>query len=140
MPTEPFDITNDVDLRDAVRMETDYGEETLSPERLSGLVDSAKRILALKGGVTDFYEDRGLAVALQGVTCAKAKGTVENSPVRAESISAIDTTFRTTDGSSLQVEQYEEMVELGLSESQSADDGQDDIYLTNTYFSDSRGR
>lgn len=137
--SQPFDITDDAQLRNAVRMETGYDEETISIERLKALVESAKRVLALKADVTSFYDERGLAVALQGVTCAKAKGEVENSPVRAENIGPTDTRFRTTDGSSLQVAHYEQMVELGLSSSQQADDGADDIYLTNTYLTDSRG-
>jgi hypothetical protein len=136
-----YDITNDTELRAAVRTETQYDDARLSTEDLKGLVDSAKRVLALRAEATDFYGDRGLSVALLGVVCAKAKGAVENSPVRVKNISQDDVTFRTSDGSSLQVGQYETMVQVGLSNSEVAqDDSVQGLELTNTYFSGSPSR
>ena len=136
---QPFDITDDTELIHAVRTETGYGPELLetnSPEGtdLTGLVESAKRDLALRADITSFYEERGTAVALLGVTCIKAKSAVENVPVRAESIAAQDTTFRTTDGTSFQINDYERLVEQGLSSASSVSDTADDIHLTNTFF------
>ena len=140
--TEPWDIQDDSDLQTAARDETDYDEGTLPTDSdsgadLQGIIESAKRTLALKAGVTDFYDDRGIAVALLGITCAKAKAAVENSPLQVRDVSGQNVTFRTSDGDSLQVAQYEEMTRLGLSESTKTDDAIQNITFTNDYFSDS---
>jgi hypothetical protein len=140
--TEPWDIQDDSDLQTAARDETDYDEGTLpansdSGADLQGIIESAKRTLALKAGVTDFYDDRGIAVALLGITCAKSKATLENSPLQVKDVSGQNVTFRTSDGDSLQVAQYEEMTRLGLSESTKTDDAIQNITFTNDYFSDS---
>lgn len=134
--SEPWDIQSDSDLRDAVRDETQYGTSKLPTDRLDGLIGSAKRVLALKADVTSFYDDRGIAVALLGITCAKAKGAVENSPVRVKDLAGQNTTFRTSDGSSIQIADYEEMTELGLSESEKTDAGVKQIRFTNDFLHD----
>ena len=134
---EPYDITDDTDLRSGVRDETLYDEDTLSTEKLDGLIDSGKRVLALRADVSDFYGDRGLAVALLGIVCAKAKGAVENSPVRVDNVGPNDVTFRTSDGTSLQLGQYEEMTQLGLSNASAVEDAIQGIEFTNTHFNDS---
>jgi len=134
---EPYDITSDTELREAVRTETQYSENHISQDDLKGLVSSGKRLLALRAGVSDFYADRGLAVALLGVTAAKCKGAVENSPVRVDNIGPNDVTFRTSDGSSLQLAQYEEMVQMGLSNATAVDDAIQGVEFTNTHFNDS---
>jgi len=133
---ESYDITSDSDLQTAVRTETGYDTGTLSADDLSSLIDSAKRVLALKAGVTSFYDDRGLAVALLGVLAAKCKGSVENSPVRVKNLAGQDVTFRTSDGSSLQLGQYEEMTQLGLAESEKTEKGVQRLELTGTFYSD----
>jgi len=133
---ESYDITSDNDLQSAVRTETGYDEGTLSNDDLENLIDSAKRVLALKAGVTSFYSDRGLAVALLGVTCAKAKGAVENSPVRVKNLAGQDVTFRDSDGGSLQLGQYEDMTQLGLAESNETERGVQRLELTGTFYSD----
>lgn len=134
--SQDWDITDDEGLRSAVRGETQYDTGTLSQNDLEGLVNSAKRVLSLKATVTSFYDDRGIAVALQGITCAKAKGAVENSPVRVDNIGPNDVTFRTSDGTSLQLGEYEEMTRLGLSESETSDSAVQGLELTNTYLHD----
>lgn len=134
---EPWDITDDAMLRDAVYTETQYDEGKLPVEDLKGLVDSAKRVLSLKAGVTTFYDDRGITVALLGITAAKAKGAVENSPVQVKDLAGQNVTFRTSDGESLQLGQYEEMTRLGLVESEKTEAGTTEIRFTNTYFTDS---
>jgi hypothetical protein len=133
---EDFDITDDRRLRQATRVETGYADSRLEQHTLDGLIDSAKRVLALKAGVTDFYADRGISTALLGITCAKAKGHVENSPVKVTNVAGQDVTFRTTDGSSLQIAEYEEMTQLGLSETALTDDAVHNIRFTNDYLSD----
>lgn len=137
MATQSYDITSDSDLRQAVRDETQYDTDLLSQSDLEGNVRSAKRVLALKAGVeTNFYDDRGLAVALLGVTCAKAKGAVENSPVVVKNLGTGDVTFRESDGDSLQLAEYEEMAQLGLAESAKTDQGTQGLGLTNTWLHD----
>jgi hypothetical protein len=137
---EPWDITSDTELQAAVRAETQYDTGKLSADDLSDLIDSAKRVLALRADVTQFYDDRGIAVALLGVTCAKTKGAVENSPVLVENIAGEDVRFRESDGSSLQLGQYEAMTERGLAESEKTDDVTQSIHLTNDYYSDTASR
>lgn len=139
MPTnnQSWDITDDPSLKTAVRSETQYDEGYISQEDMDELVDSAKRQLALQANVTSFYEDRGTAVALMGILCAKAKGAVENSPVRVKNLTGQDVTFRTSDGSSLQLGQYEQMTQDGLASADNTDAGVKGLQLTNTYFSNS---
>jgi len=133
-----WDISDDSELRTAVRDETDYDSDTIEKTQLDGLIDSAKRILALKAGVTDFYQDRGLAVALLGTTAAKAKASVENSPVQMKNVGPHDVTFRTPDGSSLQIAQYEDMTQTGLAQSSATSAGTKGLRLTNTWQNDTR--
>jgi len=133
---ESYDITSDSDLQSAVRTETGYDTGKLSSDDLSDLIDSAKRVLALKAGVTNFYDDRGLSVALLGVTAAKTKGAVENSPVRVKDLAGQDVTFRDSDGDSLQLGQYEDMTQLGLAESEKTERGVQRLELTGTFYSD----
>lgn len=137
MSNEAFDITDDAELLAAVRDETLYDDSHIETSDLRGLVKSAKRVLALRADVSDFYGDRGLAVALLGITAAKAKGAVENSPVRVDNVGPNDVTFRTSDGSSLQLAQYEEMTQLGLSNAAAVDDAIQGVEFTNTHYNDS---
>lgn len=133
---EPFDIQSDTDLKSAVRTETQYDDGKLPTGDLDGLVQSAKRELAVRAGVTTFYDERGIAVALFGLTCVKAKSAVENSPVVTKNIGPNDVTFRTPDGDSLQVTQYETMVQRGLSDAQSTSAGSQNIEFTRTFLTD----
>jgi hypothetical protein len=133
---EQWDITSDAELQAAVRHETQYDTGKISTEDLEGVVRSAKRVLSLKADVTSFYDDRGIAVALMGITCAKAKGSVENSPVQVKNLGTEDVTFRASDGTSLQLGQYEEMTRLGLTEADTTDAGVQGIRLTNTWLHD----
>jgi len=134
--SEQWDITSDEELESAVRGETSYDTGKLSNEDFTEVLQSGKRVLSLKADVTSFYTDRGIAVALQGIVMAKAKGAVENQPVRVKNLGPDDVTFRTSDGSSLQLGQYEEMTRLGLTESEKTDAGTKPLVLTNTYFND----
>lgn len=131
--SQEWDITDDTSLKDAVRHETQYDEGKLSQDDMTGLVESAKRVLALKAGITSFYEERAVAVALLGITCAKAKGAVQNSPVRVKDIGGQNVTFRTDGEESLQLTQYEEMTQLGLREASSTDAGPRTIEFTRDF-------
>jgi len=131
--SETFDITTDTELQSALRTETAYDTDILPPDDTEGLISSAKRELALKADITNFYDDRGTAVALLGLLCAKAKGRVENQPVQVKNLGTEDVTFRTTDGSSLQLQQYEDMVQLGLSNADNTDTDTASLRLTNTH-------
>lgn len=135
--SEEWDIKKDNELEAAVREETHYGTNRLSDSDLKGNIKSAKRVLSLKAGVTSFYDDRGIAVALLGVTCAKAKGAVENSPVRVKDTAGQNITLRTSDGSSIQIDEYNDMLQTGLAESDATDVGTQEIHLTRTFLSDS---
>ena len=130
---ESFDITDDSDLQSAVRTETGYDDGKLSSDDLTGVIESAKRVLALKADTTGFYDDRGMAVALLGISCAKAKGRTENQPVQVKNLGTDDVTFRTSDGGSLQVTQYEQMTQLGLSNADNTDAGTTSIRFTNNF-------
>lgn len=134
--SESYDIQNDSDLTTAVRSETQYDDGVLSPSDLDELIKSAKRVLSLKADVTQFYDDRGIAVALFGITCAKAKGSVENSPVKVKNLGAEDVTFRTSDGESLQLEQYESMTEMALAESAKTNAGVRRLEVTRDWLHD----
>lgn len=135
--SEPFDIQDDSDLKDAVRGETQYNDNELSEADLDRIIKSAKRVLALRAEVTQFYNDRGIAVALQGITSAKAKGAVENSPVVVDEVAGNNVRFRTSDDSDIQLQQYEMMTEKGLAQSDVTDAGVQGIHLTRTWLTDS---
>jgi len=64
------------------------------------------------------------------------KGSVENSPVQVKNLGTEDVTFRASDGTSLQLGQYEEMTRLGLTESDTTDAGVQGLRLTNTFLHD----
>lgn len=119
MPTEDFDLTSNSELKAEVRDMTDYTDTSLlSESQLDTNVRVAKRILATELGVTDFYNDRGVALALLGVTCIEAKSTVENdSTVSYDFGGGISVESRESDGDSLQVQRYENLIEKGMSES-----------------------
>jgi len=133
---QSWDITDDQSLRTAARGETDYDDGMVPDPKLDTLVKSAKRVLSLKANVTAFYDDRGIAVALQGILMAKMKGHVENSPVQVKNLGTEDVTFRSSDGTSLQLAEYEEMVQMGLANADSTDAGNQNIELTHTHYSD----
>lgn len=132
---ESFDIEDDGDLLSAVYTETGYDSSKLPDDDLSGVINSAKRVLALRADTTAFYDDRGMAVALLGITCAKAKGRMENQPVQVKDLGTDTVTFRAPDGSSLQLTQYEQMTQLGLSNADNTDAGTTSIRFTNNFLS-----
>jgi len=131
--SEPFDITSDSEVLNACRVETQYDESKLSASELHELLRSAKRDVALMADVTQFYSDRGTAVALLGVLCIKAKSAVENQAVSVKNLGPDDVTFRTTDGSSLQVTKYEQMTQRGLANADNTDAGTSMIRFTHDY-------
>lgn len=136
---QDWDITSNEELKDAVRSLTQYDKERLDVTELDALVDDGKRTLALKADITQFFDDRGIAVALLGIVAARAKGAVENSPVEVKDISGQNVRFRSSTGDSLQLSQYESLTQLGLSESEKTDDTAEMITFTNDYLTDSHG-
>jgi len=135
---QPWDVTSGTDVEASVRGLTDYGDAEIDDSTFTEILNAAKRELALRADVTDFYDDRGLAQALVGMTCVQAKAHVENQPVRTDNIGPNDVTFRTTDGSSLQVGQYEQMIQTGLAHADEGDSAKPNIYLTNGYMTEDR--
>jgi len=135
-PSQSWDVSDDNELEAAVRAQTQYDDGKLSASDMDTHIKNAKRELALRADVDQFYDDRGIAHALFGLVCAFTKGGVENSPVVTKNLGTEDVTFRTSAGSSLQLDQYESIVETGLGESAKTDAGIRDIHLTGTYFSD----
>jgi len=133
-----YDITSDSEAKNAVRRLTQYSDSDISTNDLDGVLSDAKREIALRAEATNWYSDRGLGHALVGMTAALAKGAVENSPVRIDNIGPNDVTFRTSDGDSLQVAKYEDMVQRGLAESDETTAGTQGIRLTNTWLNDTR--
>ncbi len=117
-----YDITSDRDLHQFVRAETDYADtrDELPQSRLSTLTESAKLRLAVKANVDEgWYSDRGLGLALLGVTCIKAKASVENHSVESWSIRGgdVDIQARDSDGESIQYTAYERMIADGMATS-----------------------
>ena len=128
-----WDITNDEQLKQAIRSLTSYDKNKLSESELDGVISHAKRELALRADTTGFYDDRGMAVALLGISASVAKGRTENQPVQVKNLGTDDVTFRTSDGGSLQVTQYEQMTQLGLSNADNTDAGTTSIRFTNNF-------
>jgi len=135
-----FDITSEAELKTAIRARTQYNESELSADDIEAQIHDAQRDLLLQTGIeeADFYSDRGVTQALLGMACVKSKGAVENSPVVTKNLAGEDVTFRTSDGSSLQVTEYEQMVQQGLANSEAADEaGPKMIRFTRGFLTDS---
>lgn len=119
-----YEITSDTELDERVRAETGYDDtpDELPQADLDTLRANAKLRLAVDGGVDDgWYDERALGMALLGVTCIKAKARVENYSVSSWSLGGGDVSIdvRDSDGDSIQMTEYENMVQMGMARADS---------------------
>jgi hypothetical protein len=121
-----YDITSNTELDERVRAETGYEDtpDELPQSDLETLRANAKLVLATDAGVDDgWYTDRGLGLALLGVTCVKAKARVENYSVSSWSLGGGDVSIEVedSDGSSIQMTEYENMIQMGMARADDVD-------------------
>jgi len=113
-----FDITNDTELRDAVRADTGYDESDLLQNRLESIINRAKQTLYLRTDNSDWFSDSGLGLALFGYSCIRAKASVENIPLDSYNVLDEDVSFDTdSPEDSIQLNQWHQDVQIGLSNS-----------------------
>ena len=76
-------INDDASLMDAVRAETQYGDNSneLPASDLTEIMKNAKRRVYLETGSKAWYTDEGLGLVLFAYTCMRAKSAVENIPI-----------------------------------------------------------
>lgn len=121
-----YDIADDDDLYSRVRSETQYAEtsDELDQPTLLTLVENAKYELDVKAGVSssDFYSDKGVTLALLGLTCIKAKASVENITVNGWTIGGGDVSVEVDDpdAEDYNFARFEAMMNDGLVESDTA--------------------
>lgn len=121
-----YDISSNDDLKRLVRAETLYEDspDELPESTLDDQIDSAKLYVHTKTGSDAWYTDRGLGLVLLGYTAAKAKGAVENISVDGWTVGGGDVSIDASgagDPDQVQFAQYEEMIQTGLSTSDSVE-------------------
>jgi hypothetical protein len=137
MADESYDITDDSELKVAVRDATDYqSTDILSEAQLQSRINSAKRILAteLELPSPDFYADRGLTLALEGIACIEAKCAVENEAVAQYDFGGgVTVEARDSKGNSLQTQRYEHRITKGLAKTNVSQPPQRMLHNTTGY-------
>lgn len=85
---EPFSLTNDSDVTDAVRNNTSYSDtgDELPQSQLDALLNDAKRDMAILTDSTKWYDDLAYGQALKAWTNILAKAAVENIAIDSYSI------------------------------------------------------
>lgn len=119
-----YQIQDDFELKQKVRTLTGYArdDDELSEPDLDGLLDISKLIIKNATGSDSWYSDEGLGQALLGVTCIRAKESVENYSVSSWSVGdeEIDVSGA-SDPDAVQFTRWNELVNEGLSASQEAE-------------------
>lgn len=134
------EIVNDQDLRGRVRAETQYNDtpDELAQATLKTLVKDAKLLVQAKTDSTEWYTDLGLSLVLLGTTCAKAKASVENYSVESWNFGGGSITAKDSDGNSVQMTQYSEMISEGMKSSDTATRSTPTLSNTRSYISGRR--
>lgn len=128
--------TSDAELRQRVRDKTSYEDTTdeLPQSQLDGIIADAKSRIELESGVTSWYTDHGVTVALVAYTCMRAKAAIENVPLASYSVGDEQVSFDDDDiDNSAQYQQWAEDIKVGLENSDEDIDGGDtSLQMKNT--------
>lgn len=112
-----WDITNDAELKAAVRAETQYEDnpDELPDSDLVVLIERAKHRVSLETGSTDWYTDSGLGFVLVAYSCMRVKAAVENAAIVSYSIGDESVQLRNADpDTNQQIQQWADDVRVGL--------------------------
>lgn len=124
MALPSFAITSDTDLESAVRDKTSYnaspdelpGDDTSG--QMSGIIEDAKRVLYMKTGSDEWYNDVGYGQALVALTAMKAKEAVENVNIASYGIGDEQIRFSNADpDDSQQIRSWADEVNEGIDKS-----------------------
>jgi len=118
MPSKPFALENDSELKQAVRDATSYEntQDELPEGQLDGLLNKSKRRLYGKTGADGWYDDINYGRALEAWACIEVKAAVEN--IHIESYSIADESLSLRNASREQSQQ----LQLWLSDAREAID------------------
>lgn len=131
-----FDITSDTELKDRIRDETQYEDESfeLPNTDLDGLIDTAKMKVALESGSEDWYSDRGLGLALLAYSCMRAKASMENAGIEGYELGDQEVTVSNANpDTSQQIQQWADDVATGLSNADTSSDDGPSMRNTSSY-------
>lgn len=135
MSLPDFAVTNDNELLFAVRDKTSYADngDEWPNEQARGNLEDAKRILYMKTGSTDWYNDLSYGQALVAMTAMKAKEAVENVNIESYGIGDESLTFHNADpDDSQQIQSWGGEVNQGLSKAEVQFDHDQDLQFSNT--------
>jgi hypothetical protein len=132
---KPFALTNDTELKQAVRDATSYQDaaDELPATQLDGLVAKAKRRLYGRTGSDMWYDDINYGRALEAWACIEVKAAVEN--IHIESYSIADETIslrNATRDQSQQLQLWLSDAKDGIAKSDVAFEDDPDISFSNT--------
>lgn len=124
--TQPFQLTDDTELKAAVRDATSYDDtqDQLPESQLDGNVADAKRDMYIETGSSEWYSDLAYGQALKAWTQIVAKAAVEN--INIESFSIADEQISLSNASRDQSQQ----IQLWLSQASTALDKSDEDFPT----------
>jgi len=120
MSLPPFAITNDAELESAVRDKASYDDtgDEWPTSQAEGNINDAKRILYMKTGSDEWYDDVAYGQALVSLSAMKAKEAVENVNISSYGIGNETLSFDNADpDSSQQIRSWSDEVDTALDES-----------------------
>jgi hypothetical protein len=120
MTLPDFAVTNDDELKHAVRDKTSYDNtpDEWPETQANGNLEDAKRHLYVKTDSTEWYEDVAYGQALVAMTALKAKEAVENVNISSYGIGDETLSFRNADpDDSQQIQAWSDEVSESLAES-----------------------
>ena len=113
-------ITSDTELKQKVRADTQYDDNTdeLPESTLDVLIETAKLRVKLKTGSDEWFTDAGLGLVLLAYTCMRAKVAVENVNIEEYQLGNQRVRTRNADPeTSQQMQQWAEDIRVGLNAS-----------------------
>jgi len=124
--TQTFQLTDDTELKAAVRDATSYDDtqDQLPESQLDGNVADAKRDMYIETGSSEWYNDLAYGQALKAWTQVVAKAAVEN--INIESFSIADEQISLSNATRDQSQQ----IQLWLSQASTALDKSDEDFPT----------
>jgi hypothetical protein len=139
MALPSYAITSDTELITAVRDLTSYDDTQdelpgdANTGQMSGLVDQAKRDMAIKTGSDEWYDDLGYGNALVAHLAIIAKAAVENINLVSYSIGNERVELSNADPEdSQQIQTWAQQVANGLDNAEVAFENDQDLSLRNT--------
>lgn len=136
---QPFAIESDSELVDAVRDKTSYSDSNdelpgdANSGQMSGILSDAKRMLYIRTGSDQWYNDLAYGQALVALTALKAKEAVENINISSYGIGDESLSFSNADpDESQQITSWSDEVNEALDKSDANFEHEQDNQMQNT--------